>query len=77
MEQDEGKEGNNLQLFIKKVHDAKIEAEIKMRRELNKRICYCKLEKLTQIYGNNFAVRLKAYARFFVEIDRLEQEEAK
>ena len=59
------------------MHEAKIEAEIKMRRELNKRICYSKLEKLTQIYGNNFAVRLKAYARFFVEIDRLEQEEAK
>ena len=48
MEQhDERKEGNNLQKFIKKVHAAKIEAEIKMRRELDKRICMVKLEKLT------------------------------
>ena len=47
LENDETKEGNNLSLFIKKVHGAKIEAEIKMRKELNKRICYSKLEKLT------------------------------
>ena len=45
-----------------------------MRKELNKRICAIRPEKLAEVYGNDQSIRLKAYARFFVEMDKLRDE---
>ena len=65
---------NNWPIFIKKVHDAKVKTELKMRKELDKRICAIRPEKLAAVFGNDQSVRLKAYARFFVEMEKLQQE---
>ena len=74
MNTNKGDDKNNWPVFIKKVHDAKVITEEKMRKELDKRICAIRPEKLAAVYGNDQSVRLKAYARFFVEMDKLREE---
>ena len=45
-----------------------------MRKELDKRICALRPEKLAAVYGNDQSVRLKAYAKFHVEMEKLKEE---
>jgi hypothetical protein len=53
--------------FIRKVHDAKIETERKMRKELDRRLITSRLDKLVNMMGKNLALKLRQYVWLYTE----------
>ena len=58
---------SNLKNFVKRVQQAKIAAERKMRSDLNNRILNMRSEKLSQIIGKNFSTKIKQIIRTYIE----------
>ena len=61
----------NLKNFVSRVTNAKLEAERRMRKELDFRILSMREEKLRDLNGKEFVNRLKNYIRLYIEEEEL------
>lgn len=61
----------NLKHFVERVTNAKLEAERRMRKELDFRILSMREDKLKDLNGKEFVTRLKNYIRLYIEEEEL------